>query len=134
MLFDIILKELVDILKALNFEPTIDKDVRIKYDKPDTIVYDIHFNISITQSFSQRYKDMVRMLTKGYLYYFYYETGGTQHIYLTETCNGLKPNNSYYDHLITYICKTPEDQIKNNELFIITPATVNKYTNVTVNI
>lgn len=87
-------QEVVALLKAFGYKP------EVKVNHPSVGYIDICFPVKNGfGTMPARHKDAISMLTKGYLYEFYYASD-TQHVYLLNECNGLKPNDDRYSCLI----------------------------------
>ena len=87
-------KEVVALLEAFGYKP------EVKVNKPTVGYIDICFPVKNGfDTMPTRHKDAISMLAKGYLSVFYYESN-TQHVYLRNECNGLKPNDDRYSCLI----------------------------------
>ena len=87
-------QEVVALLEAFGYKP------EVKVNNPTVGYIDIYFPVKNGfETMPTRHKDAISMLTKGYLSSFYYASN-TQHVYLRNECNGLKPNDDRYSCLI----------------------------------
>ena len=87
-------QEVVALLEAWGYKP------EVKVNKPTVGYIDICFPVKYGfETMPTRHKDAISMLAKGYLSEFYYASD-TQHVYLYNECNGLKPNDDRYSCLI----------------------------------
>lgn len=87
-------QEVVALLEALGYKP------KVKVNNPSVGYIDICCPVKGGfDTMPTRHKDAISMLAKGYLSEFYYASG-TQHVYLRNECNGLKPNDDRYSCLI----------------------------------
>lgn len=87
-------KEVVALLLAFGYKP------EVKVNHPSVGYIDICCPVKNGfETMPTRHKDAISMLAKGYLSVFYYAYG-TQHVYLRNECNGLKPNDDRYSCLI----------------------------------
>lgn len=87
-------QEVVALLEAFWYKP------EVKVNKPTVDYIDICFPVKNGfETMPTRHKDAISMLAKGYLSSFYYASN-TQHVYLRNECNGLKPNDDRYSCLI----------------------------------
>lgn len=108
-----IAREIVVLLEAWGYKPEV-KKLSDMYTDICCIVKD-GFG-----SMSQRHKDAISMLAKGYLSSFDYESD-IQHIYLQNECKGLKPNDDRYSCLIREIIRVnSKDKLYRNgdEVFV----------------
>ena len=86
--------EVIALLEAFGYKP------KVTLNNPIVGYMDIHFPLKNgSETMPTRYKDAISMLTKGYLYEFYYASGN-QHIYLRNYRKGLKPDDDRYSCLI----------------------------------
>lgn len=105
-------QEIKSVLEAFGYKPTFKSNENFE---------EIQFYSPGSDSFLQRHKDAISMLSKGYLMEFYY-MGDTHHVRLYKECKGLDPDNDRYSTLIYVMNKVPKNEIRclepGNEVFV----------------